>query len=112
MSCSSQTRGLMGAAQFAMMKPTALLVNTCRGPVVDEAALIQALQSKQIAGAALDVLAQEPPQPDNPLLSMENVLLTPHIAGVTRDTWARRGEFIFANLQRGWQGEAPHAVIA
>jgi phosphoglycerate dehydrogenase-like enzyme len=109
---NNQTRGLMGAAQFAMMKPTALLVNTCRGPVVDEAALIQALQSKQIAGAALDVLAQEPPAPDNPLLTMENVLLTPHIAGVTRDTWARRGAFIFANLQRVWQGEAPQAVIA
>jgi phosphoglycerate dehydrogenase-like enzyme len=109
---NEQTRRLMGKAQFAAMKPSALLVNTCRGPVVDEGALIEALQNKQIAGAALDVLAQEPPAPDNPLLAMENVLLTPHIAGVTRDTWARRGAFIFANLQRVWQGEAPHAVIA
>jgi glyoxylate reductase/D-3-phosphoglycerate dehydrogenase len=109
---NNQTRGMMGGAQFAKMKPSALLVNTCRGPVVDEAALIQALQKGQIAGAALDVLAQEPPAPDNPLLTMENVLLTPHIAGVTRDTWARRGAFIFANLQRVWRGEAPQAVIA
>lgn len=109
---NNQTRGLMGEAQFAAMKPTALLVNTCRGPVVNEAALIAALQSKQIAGAALDVLEQEPPVPGNPLLTMDNVLLTPHIAGVTRDTWARRGAFIFSNLQRVWQGEAPQAVIA
>ena len=108
---NEQTRGLIGAAQLAKMKPTALLVNTCRGPVVDEAALIAALQSGQIAGAALDVMSQEPPAPDNPLLTMPNVLLTPHTAGVTRDTWARRGEFIFANLERVWRGEAPLAVI-
>jgi phosphoglycerate dehydrogenase-like enzyme len=109
---NAETRGLMGKVQFAAMQPSALLVNTCRGPVVDESALIEALQSGQIAGAALDVLAQEPPAPDNPLLTMDNVLLTPHIAGVTRDTWARRGAFIFANLERVWQGEAPQAVIA
>jgi phosphoglycerate dehydrogenase-like enzyme len=109
---NNQTRGMMGKAQFAAMKPSALLVNTCRGPVVDESALIVALQDNQIAGAALDVLEQEPPAPDNPLLTMENVLLTPHIAGVTRDTWARRGAFIFSNLQRVWQGDAPQAVIA
>jgi phosphoglycerate dehydrogenase-like enzyme len=107
-----ETRGLMGAAQFARMKPSALLVNTCRGPVVDEAALIKALQTKQIAGAALDVLEKEPPAADNPLFAMENVLLSPHIAGVTRDTWARRGAFIFANLERVWRGERPQAVIA
>ena len=107
-----ETRGLMSDAQFAAMKPNALLVNTCRGPVVDEAALIRALQAHEIAGAALDVLAKEPPAPDNALLTMENVLLSPHIAGVTRDTWARRGAFIFANLERVWRGEAPQAVIA
>ncbi len=106
------TRGMMGAEQFAKMKPSALLVNTCRGPVVDEAALIDALQQGKIAGAALDVLEKEPPAPDNPLFAMDNVVLSPHIAGVTRDTWARRGAFIFANLQRVWRGEAPHAVIA
>jgi phosphoglycerate dehydrogenase-like enzyme len=109
---NKETRGLMSEAQFALMKPSALLVNTCRGPVVDEPALIKALQAKQIAGAALDVLMQEPPAPDNLLLSMDNVLLSPHIAGVTRDTWARRGAFIFANLQRVWRGETPQAVIA
>lgn len=106
------TRGLIGPDELAEMKPTALLVNTCRGPVVNEAALIAALQAGEIAGAALDVLEKEPPAPDNSLLTMENVLLTPHIAGVTRDTWARRGEFIFANLQRVWEGQPPLARIA
>src|SRR5690606_21121191 len=92
---NAQTRGLIGAAELACMKPTALLVNTCRGPVVDEAALIEALQRGQIAGAALDVLEKEPPAADNPLFALSNVLLSPHIAGVTKDTWARRGAFIF-----------------
>ena len=105
------THHLIGAEQLAQMQPHALLVNTCRGPVVDEAALIAALQAGTIAGAALDVLDKEPPAADNPLLAMENVILTPHIAGVTRDTWARRGEFIFANLQRVWQGDPPQAQI-
>lgn len=105
------TRGIINARTLARMKPTALLVNTCRGPVVDERALIAALQQRQIAGAALDVLEQEPPDPANPLFQLGNVLLTPHIAGVTYDTWPRRGEFIFANLQRVWNGEAPLAVV-
>lgn len=108
---NAQTRGLIGAGELGMMKPSALLVNTCRGPVVDEAALTAALQRGQIAGAALDVLAQEPPAADNPLLRMGHVLLSPHIAGVTKDTWARRGEFIFQNLQRVAQGQPPLAVI-
>jgi phosphoglycerate dehydrogenase-like enzyme len=108
---NADTRGLLSTAQFTRMKPTALVVNTCRGPVIDETALIAALQQGEIAGAALDVLEKEPPDPANPLLQMPNVLLSPHIAGVTRDTWARRGEFIFANLERVRRGEAPLAVI-
>lgn len=106
------THHLIGRPQLERMKPTALLVNTCRGPVVDEAALAEALQVQEIAGAALDVMEQEPPAPDHPLFAMQNVLLTPHIAGVTRDTWARRGEFIFANLARVWAGEPPQARVA
>ena len=108
---NAQTRGLISHRELARMKPTALLVNTCRGPVVDEAALVDALRRGQIAGAALDVLAQEPPAADNPLFQMKNVLLTPHIAGVTRDTWGRRGVFIFQNLQRVCNGEPPLAVV-
>ena len=78
---NGETRGLFGAAQFAAMKPTAYFVNTSRGGTVDEAAMIQTLREGRIAGAALDVLAQEPPHPDNPLLTLPNVLLTSHTAG-------------------------------
>ncbi|MEZ4727798.1 MAG: 2-hydroxyacid dehydrogenase [Caldilineaceae bacterium] len=105
------THGLVNERLLALMKPTALLVNTCRGPVMDEAALTAALSARRIAGAALDVLEQEPPDSENPLLQLDNVLFTPHTAGVTRDTWPRRGKFIFENLQRVWQGEAPLAAI-
>ncbi|MBT3604006.1 MAG: lactate dehydrogenase [Candidatus Latescibacteria bacterium] len=105
------TRNLIGAEQLAQMKSNALLVNTCRGGVVDQPALTKALQAKSILGAALDVLASEPPDPSDPILKCENVLLTPHSAGVTFDTWSRRGEFVFANLQRVWQGESPKAVV-
>jgi phosphoglycerate dehydrogenase-like enzyme len=108
---NADTRGLIGERELALMKPNALLVNTCRGPVVDEKALTAALQARQIGGAALDVLELEPPAPDNPILKLDNVLFTPHSAGVTYDTWPRRGEFIFANLQRVWNGEAPLAAI-
>lgn len=108
---NAATRSLIGAPQLARMKREAILINTCRGPVVDEAALTEALQTGQIRGAGLDVLMDEPPAGDNPLLQLPNVILTPHSAGVTFDTWARRGEFIFANLQRVWQGETARALV-
>ncbi|HEY7141047.1 MAG TPA: C-terminal binding protein [Methylomirabilota bacterium] len=75
------SRRVFGAAQFQAMKPTAYFVNTSRGGTVDEAAMIQALREGRIAGAAVDVLEQEPPHPDNPLLTLPNVLLTAHTAG-------------------------------
>ena len=107
-----ETKGLIGRDELAAMKPTALLVNTCRGRVVDEVALIEALQRRQILGAALDVFDREPPAPDNPLLKLDNVLLTPHVAGATYDTWERRGKFVFENLQRVWGGQPPLAVVS
>ncbi len=86
-----QTRGLIGPARIAAMKPGALLVNVARGPVVDEAALVAALQAGRIAGAALDVFDTQPLPPDHPLLSLENVVLTPHMAGITEDSMMRMG---------------------
>jgi D-3-phosphoglycerate dehydrogenase len=73
------TRGMIGAEQLRKMKKSAFLINTSRGPVVDEGALIAALREGRIAGAALDVLGSEPPARDNPLLAMDNVVLTPHV---------------------------------
>ena len=108
---NDRTRHLIGAAELARMKSSAILINTCRGPVVDEAALIQALGSGAIRAAGLDVLQDEPTAPDNPILQLENVIFTPHIAGVTYDTWQRRGRFIFENLRRVWDGEGPLSEI-
>ena len=107
----SSTRNLIGARELAMMKPTATLINTCRGPVVDEAALTDALRRRKIRCAGLDVLDKEPPDPGNPILQLDNVIFTPHSAGVTHDTWARRGQFIFQNLQRVWTGGKPLAAV-
>ena len=105
-----QTRHIVNAERIAMMKPTAVLINTARGPVVDEAALIDALQNGVIAGAGLDVFEQEPVDPDNPLLRMNNVVVTPHMAGTTWNTWFRRAQFGYENMQRVWNGEAPQAI--
>jgi D-3-phosphoglycerate dehydrogenase / 2-oxoglutarate reductase len=80
-----ETWHLIGERQLSLMKPQAVLVNCARGGLVDEAALIRALQEGRIAGAALDVLEQEPPAPESPLLAMENVILTPHFAGYSDD---------------------------
>ena len=80
---NSETTGLIGESFFNAMKPTAYFINTCRGPTVDEAALIRALDEGKIIGAALDVFEQEPPSQDNPLLKMDNVILTPHSAGTS-----------------------------
>ena len=80
---SDRTRGLVGQQELASMKPTAYFVNTSRGPIVDEPALIDALQNNTIAGAGLDVYDQEPVRPDHPLLKLDNTLLTPHLGYVT-----------------------------
>lgn len=105
------THHLIGAQEFAQMKSGAILINTCRGPVVDEAALIHALESGAIRAAGLDVLHEEPTDPQNPILQFENVIFTPHVAGVTYDTWQRRGRFIFENLKRVWAGKEPLSLV-
>ena len=82
---SERTRGLVGEPELALMKPTAYLINTSRGPIVDEAALLAALRTGRIAGAGLDVYDTEPPPPDHPLRSLPNVTLSPHLGYVTRE---------------------------
>ena len=104
------THHMIGALQFAMMKPTAYLINTSRGPVVDEAALVEALKSGQIAGAGLDVYEGEPDV--NPgLLALENVVLTPHIASASLDTRNSMSLTAAENLLAGLRGErSPNCV--
>jgi D-3-phosphoglycerate dehydrogenase len=101
-----ETRGLINATTLALMKPTAVLINTSRGGIVDEPALIEALASGKIAAAGLDVFAKEPPDPDNPLLKMDNVVLTPHNGGGTVDTVKRIVGHAFANIMRVERGES------
>ena len=83
---SDRSRGLVGARELGLMKPTAYLINTSRGPIVEEAALIEALRSRKIAGAGIDVYDTEPPPADHPYRSMDNVTPTPHLGYVTRET--------------------------
>ncbi len=105
------TRHMLGAAEFAQMKPGAILINTCRGPVVDEAALYQVLKSGQVAAAGLDVLGDEPPAEGHPLFTLPNVTLTPHSAGPTWENWTARFRNGFDNIQRVAAGRAPKWVI-
>jgi phosphoglycerate dehydrogenase-like enzyme len=84
---SDRTRGLFGNTDLALMKPTAWLINTSRGPIVDEAALVQALKSRAIGGAALDVFDTEPLRADHPFRTLDNVLATPHIGYVGEDLY-------------------------
>ncbi len=105
-----ETRHIVNGERIAMMKTSAVLINTSRGPVVDEAALTEALQRGEFAGAGLDVFEHEPVDPGNPLLKMDSVVMTAHSAGTTWNTWYRRAEFAYQNMERVWRGEAPTAI--
>jgi glyoxylate/hydroxypyruvate reductase A len=100
-----ETEGLLGRAQFAALKPGAVLINVARGAVIDERALIEALRSGRLGGAALDVLASEPPEPDHPLWTMPNVLLSPHSASTVASENARLTDLFCENLRRYLEGE-------
>jgi glyoxylate reductase len=102
---TAETRRLIGAAALARMQPGAILVNTARGEVVDEDALVAALRAGRLAGAALDVYAREPLPPDSPLLALENVVLTPHIGSASVATRTRMAELAVDNLLAGLAGE-------
>ncbi|HLK58046.1 MAG TPA: D-2-hydroxyacid dehydrogenase [Chthonomonadaceae bacterium] len=102
---SPETHHLFDAQMLGYMKPSAYLYNIARGKIVDEAALIAALQAGRIAGAGLDVFEQEPLPPDSPLWSMENVLITPHVSGITPHYFARAAVLFAANLKRYLNGQ-------
>ena len=109
---NAETRGMIGAAQIAKMKPSAYFINCARGPIVDNAALAEALNAGKLAGAAIDVFDMEPPIPgDYPLLHAKNTLLTPHVAFLTREAMVRRADIEFANVRAFLEGK-PENVCA
>ena len=108
---NESTRHLINAERLALMKPTAFLINTARGGIVDTEALCHALQVKRIAGAGLDVFEGEPLRADSPLRALENVYLTPHCAGSTTDARERSGTTAADNLIRALRGERPQGIV-
>jgi phosphoglycerate dehydrogenase-like enzyme len=106
-----ETKGLMGPREFASMKPEAIIMNVGRGPVIDEPAMIEALQSKKIRGAALDVFAVEPLPQDSPLWAMENVLISPHAADHTATWHDDSMDFFLAQFARWRNGEPLKNVV-
>jgi phosphoglycerate dehydrogenase-like enzyme len=106
-----RSRGLFGAAAFAAMKPGAAIYNVGRGPVIDTAALVSALQSGRLGGAGLDVTDPEPLPADSPLWDMENVLITAHTSGATPRYWERQADLIADNIRRIQRGEAPRNLV-
>jgi D-3-phosphoglycerate dehydrogenase len=97
---SADTQGLIGEKEFALMKPTAYVVNTARAGLIDEPALIKALQEKRIGGAAIDVWWVEPPAQDHPFMTLDNVTITPHLAGSTKDAFNRTPYILLEEIKR------------
>ncbi|MBV6749059.1 bifunctional glyoxylate/hydroxypyruvate reductase B [Pseudomonas chlororaphis] len=106
-----QTEGLIGAGELALMRPESILINISRGKVVNEQALIQALQNRQIRGAGLDVFEREPLAPDSPLLSLSNVVATPHIGSATYETREAMARCAVDNLLAALAGERPANLV-
>jgi D-3-phosphoglycerate dehydrogenase len=107
-----ETRGLIGARELELMRSDAILVNTARAAVVDEGALLAALRARDIAGAALDVFWEEPLAPDHPIRELDNVTITPHVAGAADDVQRHHARMILDDIER-WQAGQPlrHAVV-
>ena len=108
---TAETRRLVGEAELRVMKSTAYLINIARGGIVDEDALIRALEEKRIAGAGLDVTATEPLPADSRLWDMDNVILSPHVAGSMDDYMARSTDIFCANLRRYLDGQRLHNLV-
>ncbi|MEO8242990.1 MAG: NAD(P)-dependent oxidoreductase [bacterium] len=106
-----RTLGLIDAPALARMKPGAVLINVARGPLVDEAALIGALTSGHLGGAAIDVFDAQPLPPDHPFMALPNVILTPHMAGVTEESMLRMGQGVVAEAQRVMAGGLPCNLV-
>jgi D-3-phosphoglycerate dehydrogenase len=108
---TNESRGMIGAREFAAMQRHAYFITTARGFIHDEAALLEALRNKQIAGAGLDVWSKEPPPPDHPLLQLDNVLASPHTAGVTKEARANMGRIAAEQLLDALDGKRPPRII-
>lgn len=108
---TAETRGLIDAAALARMKPGAILINVARGPLVAETALIGALTSGHLGGAALDVFDTQPLPQDHPLMILPNVILTPHMAGITEESMLRMGQGVVAEARRILRGELPENLV-
>jgi phosphoglycerate dehydrogenase-like enzyme len=108
---TTSTKGLLDRDRLALMKPGAILINTARGGIVDEAALQEALSAGRLAGAGLDVFEKEPPDPANPLLHMDQVIATPHIATGTVDSLRAKAAFYAENIRRVLAGQQPLGLI-
>jgi len=108
---SDETKGLIGAEQLALMKPDAVLINTARGPIVDQKALYEAIKAGRIGGAALDVFESEPIAPDDPLLALPNVVVSPHLGSATVETRQRMADMAVDNLLAYFQGQKPPSAV-
>lgn len=108
---TEQTRGLIGARELDMMKSEAILINVSRGGLADEQAIAERLRAKKLGGAGIDVFSHEPISPDNPLLALDDAILTPHIAGATKEARERAMSWAAANLARFLQGQPPKYVL-
>jgi phosphoglycerate dehydrogenase-like enzyme len=105
------TRRMIGAAQLALMKPTAFFINVARGELVDQPALAAALRDRKIAGAGLDVFEIEPLPADDPLVGLDNVILTPHWSASTSDVWLATGSAMAEGMLRAARGELPENIV-
>jgi lactate dehydrogenase-like 2-hydroxyacid dehydrogenase len=108
---TSQTRHLIGKKELSMMKPSATLVNTSRGPVIDEQALYEALKTKRIAAAGLDVFEEEPIRLDSPLLQLSNIVLVPHIGSASTQTRSTMAKMCALNLHAALNNEKPPNIV-